>query len=330
MPINVLLTDPVPTATAERMRTMFPSGVQLNVVATSCEQAFAEAAREAEVLLVSHRQIGARELAFAPRVRFVQRVGAGFDNLDVAALRERGIAAAYAPGSNAVPLAEHAMLLMLALLKRFVATEATTRANNWRSIKDIDQSPSDLAGASVGLVGFGATGRALAGRLAGFGVRLRYTARHQAEPDVERALHASYLPLTELLGWSTIVSLHVPLTEETHHLMSDAQFGYMRPGSLLINTSRGEVVDESALRAALERGHLAGAGLDVLEHETAGGNPFADLPQVIVTPHIAGVSKHSIAAVMQVVLGNLNRYVQGEPPLHPVPGAQSGHSLVRY
>jgi phosphoglycerate dehydrogenase-like enzyme len=301
---------------------MFPPSVQLHVVATSSEEDFAQAAAAAEVLLVVHRFIGARELALAPRVRFVQRVGAGYDSLDVTALRERGVAAAYAPGSNAGPLAEHTIMLMLALLKRFVAAESATRTNRWPSAELIDSGLGDLAGAAVGLVGFGATGRAVAERLAGFGVSLRYTARRPADPEVERALQARYLPLTELLGWSTIVSLHVPLTHETHHLMSDAEFARMRPSALLINTSRGEVVDERALRAALESGHLGGAGLDVVQDEGPGGNPFADLPQVLVTPHIAGASKRSVAAVMQVVLGNLNRYAQGQPPLHPVPGTE--------
>jgi phosphoglycerate dehydrogenase-like enzyme len=167
----------------------------------------------------------------------------------------------------------------------------------------------------------------VAERLAGFGVSVRYTARHRADPDAERILRASYLPLTELLDWASIVSLHVPLTHETRHLMSDAEFARMRPGSLLINTSRGEVVDEQALRVALESGHLAGAGLDVLENEP-GMNPFADLPQVVVTPHIAGRSRKSAAAAMQMALGNINRYIQGQPPLHPVPGTEFASKLV--
>jgi D-3-phosphoglycerate dehydrogenase len=322
MTVKVVLTDPVPGPVADRLRAMFPSGIAFDVVASSSDADFAAAAADAEVLLVGHRAIGRRELEQAPRVRFIQRAGAGYDNLDVSALRERGIAAGYAPGINAGPVAEHTLMLMLTLLKRFVEAESATRKHRWPATELGEKGLGDLAGATVGLIGFGMTGRAVAERLAGFSVNVRYTARRRADPEVERTLRASYLPLTELLEWASIVSLHVPLTAETRHLMSDAEFARMRPGSLLINTSRGEVVDEHALRAALESRHLAGAGLDVLEHE-CGKNPFADLSQVVVTPHIAGRSRKSAAAAMQVALGNINRYVLGQPPLHSVPGSKS-------
>jgi phosphoglycerate dehydrogenase-like enzyme len=321
MTVKVLLTDPVPSPVADRLRAMFPSGIHFDVVATSSDKDFAEAGADAEVLLVGHRPIGVRELALAPRLRFVQRAGAGYDNLDVRALRERNITAAYSPGINAAPLAEHTVLLILALLKRFVEAESATRNHRWPAAELSDRGLGDLAGATIGLVGFGTTGRAVAERLVGFGVSVRYTARRRADPEVEQMLHASYLPLTELLGWASLVSVHVPLTAETHGLLSDTEFARMRPGTLLINTSRGEVVEERALRSALQSGHLAGAGLDVLADES-GTNPFADMPQVLVTPHIAGRSRKSVAAAMQIALGNINRYVQGQPPLHPVPGTE--------
>jgi phosphoglycerate dehydrogenase-like enzyme len=321
MTVKVVLTEPVPAPRADRLRAIFPSGIDFDVVVGSSEADFAAVAADAEVLLVGHRFIGRRELELAPRVRLIQRAGAGYDNLDLNALRARGIAAAYAPGINAGPLAEHTVLLILALLKRFVEAETATRNHRWPATELSERGLGDLAGATVGLVGFGLTGRAMAERLAGFGVSVRYHARHRADPEVERTLHASYLPLTELLEWASIVSLHVPLTSETRHLMSNAEFARMRPESLLINTSRGEVVDEQALRAALESGHLAGAGLDVLESES-NKNPFADLGQVVVTPHIAGRSRKSAAAAMQIALANINRYLQGQPPVHPVPGTE--------
>jgi phosphoglycerate dehydrogenase-like enzyme len=301
---------------------MFPPGVDLEVVPSLAEEDFVECAADAEVLLVAHRTIGARELSFAPRVKFIQKLGAGYDNLDVNALREHGIAAAYTPGGNATAVAEHTILLILAVLKRFVSAESGTRANRWPELDLASAGIGDLAGMSVGLVGFGACGRAVAERLGAFGVTIRYTARHRTHRELEESLRASYLPLGELLGCSGIVSLHVPLNDETHHLMGECEFERMAPGSILINTSRGEVVDERALRAALERGHLRGAGLDVLESDGAAGNPFADLPQVIVTPHLAGASIASVARVMQMALVNISRYWQREQPLNLVPGTQ--------
>jgi len=307
---------------------MLPPGVEMDVVPTLSDEHFAERAVDAEVLLVGHRSIGARELSLAPRLRFVQRVGTGYENLDRAALRERGVVAAYTPGANAVPVAEHTILLMLAVLKRFPTAESATRANKWPGVDLLSAGIGDLHGKTVGLVGFGATGRAVAERLGGFGVSIRYTARHRVDPEVEARLGVGYLPLGELLGWANIVSLHVPLTDDTYHLMGEADFAQMRPGSVLINTSRGDVLDERALRAALESGHVAAAGLDVIEHEVAGGNPFADLSQVLVTPPIAGASNGSVARIMQMALVNLSRYLQGQVPLNQVPGTELAATAV--
>jgi D-3-phosphoglycerate dehydrogenase len=131
---------------------MFPSGIDFDVVASPSEADFAAAAADAEVLLVGHRAIGRRELELAPRVCFIQRAGAGYDNLDVDAIRERGISAGYAPGINAGPVAEHTVLLILALLKRFVEAELATRNHRWSATELSEQGLGDLAGASVGLV----------------------------------------------------------------------------------------------------------------------------------------------------------------------------------
>ena len=322
MDIRLLLTDPVPPAFAARLRAMLPAGVSLDVVPDNTEAEFARRAARADILLVAHRPIGARELALAPEVKLIQKLGAGYDNLDPIALRERGVAAAYTPGANARPVAEHTIMLMLAVLKRLSAADSATRANQWPDRELIEAGLGELAGSAVGLIGFGQVGRAVAKYLFGFGVELRYTASRRAESSVESALHATYLPISELLAWSNIVSVHVALTDETRHLIGAPELSRMRPGSILINTSRGEVIDESALQTALEAGHLAGAGLDVLQHERAGGNRFSALPHVLVTPHIAGSSRGSIARGMQVVLTNISRFVQGQPPIHPVPGTE--------
>ena len=322
MDIRLLLTDPIPAGFAERLRGMLPAGVSLDVVADASEMEFARGAATADVLVVAHRQIGAHELALAPNVKLVHKLGAGYDNLDTVALHERGVAAAYTPGVNAGAVAEHTIMLMLAVLKRLAEAGSATRANRWPDRQLIDAGIGELAGASVGLVGFGATGRAVAERLVGFGVELRYTSAHRADAGVESPLRAGYLPLGELLGWSSIVSMHVPLTDQTRHLIGAPQLARMRPSSILINTSRGEIVDESALLEALDTGHLAGAGLDVLEHEQSGGNPFAAQPHVIVTPHIAGASRGAVARGMQIMLTNISRFVQGQPPIYPVPGTE--------
>ena len=316
---RVLLIDPMPLSLVERLRPIFPAGADMDIVPTDSEEDLAQHAAETEVLLVIHRKVDARLLSFAPRVRFIQRVGVGYDNLDLDALQAAGVIAAYTPGANAVAVAEHTILLMLALLKRFAAAESATRQGGWPTVELFQAGIGELAGTTVGLVGFGNIGRALAQRLAPFGSRLLYTARHAGDPATEQQFGVRYASLDDLLASSMIVSLHVPLTGATRRLIGEAELAKMPAGAFLINTSRGEVIDEAALRPAIESGKLGGAALDVLYNESPGGNPFTDLPQVIVTPHIAGGSRAAVGRAIQMALANIARYLRGEPPLDLVP-----------
>ena len=316
---RVLLIDPLPSSVVERLRPLFPASVGFGVVPTPSEEDLAQYGAEAEILLVIHRKVDARLLSFVPHVRFVQRVGVGYDNLDLEALQAAGIVAAYTPGANAAAVAEHTILLMLALLKRFVAAESAVRQGGWPTMELFQAGLGDLANATVGLVGFGSTGRAVAQRLLPFGSRLLYTSRHAVDPATEQQFGVRYASLEDLLASSTIVSLHVPLTGATRGLIGEAELAKMQAGAFLVNTSRGEVLDEGALRLAIESGKLGGAGLDVLYNEGPGGNPFADLPQVIVTPHIAGGSRAAVERALQMALANVARYLRGEPLLDLVP-----------
>jgi phosphoglycerate dehydrogenase-like enzyme len=304
---RVLLIDPIPSPLVELIRSLFPAGAELDVVPTSSEEDLAQHAAEAEILLVIHRKVDARVLSFVPRVRFVQRAGVGYDNLDLEALQAAGIVAAYTPGANAVAVAEHTVLLMLALLKRFVAAESATRQGGWPTVELVQAGLGELANAKVGLVGFGNTGRAVAQRLAPFGTHLLYTARHAVDPATEQQFGVRYASLDDLLASSTIVSLHLPLNEVTRGLMSEAELRKMPAGTFLVNTSRGELLDEAALRRALVSGKLGGAALDVLCNESPGGNPFADLPQVIVTPHVAGASRAAVQRALTMACNSFAR-----------------------
>lgn len=316
---HILLIDPIPLPLVERLRSVFPEGATFDMVRTASEEDLIQQAADADILLVIHRPVDARLLAAAPHVRFIQNLGVGYDNLDLAALRAAGVVAAYTPGANASAVAEHTILLMLALLKRFVAAESSTRQALWQTMELSQVGLGDLSTATVGLIGLGHIGGAVAQRLRPFGTRVLYTARHSVDPALEAQLSVHYAGLEDLLGASDIVSLHIPLSDTTRRLLGEAEFAKMRDGALLINTGRGDLIDETALRRALMSGRLGGAGLDVLHDERPGGNPFADLPQVIVTPHIAGVSRAAIAQVQQMALTNVVRYLRGEPPLHLVP-----------
>jgi phosphoglycerate dehydrogenase-like enzyme len=316
---TVLLIDPIPLPLAERFGRALPEGTTFDVVPTPSEEDLARRAAEADILLVLQRPVDAHVLALAPRVRFIQNLGVGYDNLDLAALRAAGVVAAYTPGANAQAVAEHTILLMLALLKRFVTAESSVRQGGWPTLELFQAGLGDLATATIGLVGFGNIGRAVAQRLRPFGAQLLYTAHQAVDSALEAQLGVRYVVLDDLLASSTVVSLHLPLTEATRGLLGDAEFARMPAGALLINTARGGLLDEAALRRALLSGHLGGAGLDVLHDERPGANPFADLSQVIVTPHMAGGSRAAIAQIQQMAMVNVVRVLRGEPPLNVVP-----------
>jgi phosphoglycerate dehydrogenase-like enzyme len=316
---RILLIDPIPLPLIERMRPVFPAGADLNMVSTLNEEDLARHASETEILLVIRRKVDAHLLSIVPRVRFIQCVGVGYDNLDLEALQAAGVIAAYTPGANAVAVAEHTILLMLALLKRFTAAESATRQGGWPTMELFQAGLGELASTTVGLVGFGNISRAVAQRLAAFGSRLLYTAPHAADPATEQQFGVRYVSLDDLLAFSTIVSLHLPLTNVTRKVIGETELAKMPAGAFLVNTSRGEVLDEPALRRAIESGKLGGAALDVLSNEGPGGNPFADLPQVIVTPHIAGGSRAAIERALQIAVANISRFLRGETPLNLVP-----------
>jgi phosphoglycerate dehydrogenase-like enzyme len=316
---KILLIDPMPLPPGDRNRPLFPTGVELDVVPTYSEEDLARHAAGTDILLVVRRKVDAHLLSFVPRVRFVQLVAVGYDNLDLEALKAAGVMAAYTPGANAVAVAEHTILLMLALLKRFAAAESATRQGGWPTVELFQAGLGELDNTTIGLVGFGNIGHAVAQRLAPFGSRLLYTARHAVNPATEQQFGMRYASLDDLLASSTIVSLHLPLNEATRGLIGEAELAKMQGGAFLVNTSRGELLDEAALRRALVSGKLGGAALDVLYNERPGGNPFADLPQVIVTPHIAGGSRAAVGRMLQMAMANVARFLRGESPIDLVP-----------
>jgi phosphoglycerate dehydrogenase-like enzyme len=314
--VKVLLIDPALAMLRDRFAERLPADVDVAVVGDFGDEEFRRLAADATVLVNARRPVDARTLAMAPATRLIQMIGAGVDPIDQTAAAGAGITVAFNPGVNRSGAAEHAIMLMLALLKRLPSTERATRAGRFAPAEIIAGGIDDLADATVGVVGMGHIGQSVAARLAPFGSRIVYHTRRPV-PEVER-IATGPLPLPELLASSNVVSLHIPLTAETHHLIGEREIASMPPGSYLINTGRGGLVDEAALRDAIVRGHLAGAGLDVLEHETDGVNPFADLPDVIVTPHLGGGSRNSMAGVVERCAANIRRFLSGEPVLDTV------------
>lgn len=319
---KILSTDPLPQALIDMCQRMLPDDVVFEAVPDFELQTFANMAVDAEILVVGHRTVDTQLLAHAPAVRFIQRGGLGHENIMIEDTNAAGIPAAYTPGANAGAVAEHAIMHMLVAVRRFADGERATRNNKWPGLEMAAEGIGDIAGSTIGLIGFGYIGQAVAERLIAFGPEMIYNTRNQLDRATEERLQVTYVPLPELLARSTIVSLHTPLTDETRYMIGDEELAAMPQGSYIINVSRGGLVDEAALRRSILSGHLAGAGLDNIEKEEAGGNPFTDLPQVLITPHTAGPSKRGLHSILERAFANITLVLEGKPPEDLIPGSQ--------
>jgi D-3-phosphoglycerate dehydrogenase len=246
----------------------------------------------ADAILCRQGRVTGAVMDASPRLRIVARHGVGMDEVDVPEAAARGLLVTRAPGSNTRATAEHTLALMLALAKNLLPASAAVAAGGWRGA---DSKGRDLHGMRVGLVGFGPIGRAVARMAGALGMAVTVLQRGAVElpADVRRA---GSLPA--LLEGSDVLSLHCPLTAATHHMIGAASLALLPRGALLVNTARGGLVDADALLAALDRGHLAGAGLDVFEAEPPPpDHRLRRHPRVIATPHVAGVTDASLTAM---------------------------------
>lgn len=240
-----------------------------------------------DAAIVSTDPFDAAVLDAAPRLRVIARVGVGTDSIDLAAAERNRVAVCTTPGANTTSSADHTVALMLAALRRVTQHDRAVRAGGWE--RTGAATGLELSGATVGLVGYGMIGRQVRRRLAGFGVRVLVHDPYLADtPGVER------VALEALLAGSDVVSLHLPLTAATRRLLDRERLALLRPHAVLVNTARGALVDEDALADALERGALRAAALDVLAVEPPGPARLLALDNVIVTPHVAGLSEPSV------------------------------------
>jgi glyoxylate reductase len=252
-------------------------------------------------------------LAAATKLRIAANVAVGYDNITVADCTKRGVAATNTPGVLDETTADFAWTLLMAVARRLGEGEALARSGEWKGW-DLDQLVgADVWGKTLGLVGFGRIGRAVARRAAGFQMRVIYHDAVRVPLDVERGFHAEYRDLSALLGESDFVSVHVPLLPETRGLFNAKTFSQMKPTSFLINTSRGPVVDEAALVQALESKKIAGAALDVYEKEPL-IQPGLKRPNVVLAPHIASASLETRTKMACIAAQNVVALLKGQRP----------------
>ncbi len=273
---------------------------------------------DAWVTLLTDKVDDAR-LVGAPRLRIVANVAVGVDNVDLAACRARGVVVTNTPGVLTEATADLAFGLILAAARRIAEGDRLVRAGGWSGWGPSFMVGARVHGATLGIVGLGRIGQAVARRARGFGMHVLYTQRSPLVDGVARALGATFAPLDQLLADSDVVTLHCPLTAETRGLLSAARLAAMKRGSVLVNTARGPIVDESALAAALANGPLAAAGLDVFADEPRVPPALLALPNVVLTPHIASAEEATRAAMAGLAADNVLAVLSGKAPLNAVP-----------
>ena len=310
---RVALMDVWAPAVRDEVRRAAPPGVELSF-ADSYESAQQRAlAMNADVIVPGFATVDAPLVEGARSLRLVHKWGIGIDRIDLDVLRRRGIALAITAGANAAPVAELAVALMLAVYRRIPYVNRAMREGLWPN-PQMRECCYQIAGKTVGLVGFGNIGRMVARRLSGFDAQVIYADERGADADTEATLGVRRVSLPELLASSDIVSLHAPFTPQTAHLINAESITTMKDGAVLINTARGELVDEAALHAALVAGKLRGAGLDAFDPEPPRpDNPLLQLDQVVFTPHAGGGVFDNVEHVAQHALGNILRFLHGEP-----------------
>lgn len=257
---------------------------------------------DADALIVRNRtQVRGALLAAGRRLRVVGRLGVGLDNIDLPACAARGIEVIPATGANALAVAEYVIATAMILLRGAYASSAVVAEGRWPRVAL--SSGREIAGKTLGLVGFGDIGRTTARLARGLGMHIvGHDAMLAPGDPAWRDAHAEPLSLDALLACADVVSLHLPLTASTRGLVDASRIAAMRPGAILVNTSRGGIVDEAALASALHAGRLGGAALDVFEHEPLpAGSPLAGAPRLLLTPHIAGLTSESNARVSMLI-----------------------------
>jgi phosphoglycerate dehydrogenase-like enzyme len=290
-------------------------GMSLEIVDETDDAAFARAMEDADALLHVLRPVRKSDIAAAQRLRLIQKIGVGVNTIDLEAAKSFGVAVCNMPGTNTRAVAEMTLTLMLAALRRISTFDPQTRrGEGWQLAPfDID-NVGEIGGRVVGFLGYGAVPRCLAPALLALGAEILYTSRTEKEGAAGR-----FVSRNELLSRADILSLHVPSTAETRGTIGADAIARMKPGAILINTARGDLVDEAALAAALRSGHLAAAGLDVYAREPASAdNPLFGLPDVVVTPHIAWLTPETLKRSMVVAMENCRRIEANETLLHRV------------
>jgi glyoxylate reductase len=262
-------------------------------------------------------RIDADVLASAPRLKIVANYAVGFNNIDVGAARQRGIVVTNTPDVLTDATADLTWALILATARRVIEGDRLVRSGQWTGWTPTQLLGSAVAGRTLGIIGMGRIGQAVAHRAAGFRMKVCYASRRCIESPPDGTTW-EFLPMPALFAASDIITIHVPLTEQTRHLIGAQELSNMRRGAIVINTSRGPIVDETALVAALTNGAIAGAGLDVFEQEPKLHPGLSSLPQVVLLPHLGSATMDTRVEMGMTCVKNIDAVLSGRPALNQV------------
>ncbi len=316
---KILFAPKQPEVIVTMAKAMTPAGYEL-VMADPGTPEFIQAAGDAEYYLGLARRMGGEFFRSAPNLKLVQLLSAGYDHVDVEAARKAKVPVSNNGGANALAVAEHTIMLILAVLKRVVQFHNSVAAGKWRVGNPADVRVYEMGNKTLGIVGLGNIGKKVARRARAFETKVQYyDIRRLSEAD-EDALGVRFVLFDELLRTSDIVSLHVPLDDSTRNLIDGRALGLMKREAIIVNTCRGPVIDENALYDALKNNRIAGAGLDVMVEEPPKENhPIFSLPNVTLTPHSAGPTWENWTARFRNGFDNIQRVAAGRAPLWVIP-----------
>lgn len=316
--MKVFVSRPLPGAAMDRLAAGFEVGVGPQDRATTREELLA-GARDADALvsMLSDR-IDAAFFEACPNLKLVANYAVGVNNIDLEEAARRGIWVTNTPGVLTDATADLAFGLLLSIARRIPESELFLREGRFDGWAPLLFLGADLSGATLGIVGMGRIGQAMARRALGFGMKVVYHTRTPLPPELEASYAAKHLPLDELIATSDFISLHCPLTPDTKHLFDADAFRQMKKTAYLINTARGPVVDEAALVEALASGEIAGAGLDVYEEEPVVHPGLLDRKDVVLAPHTGSATFGTRSKMAEMVCEEVERVLSGTGPLRPV------------
>ena len=298
-----------------QLKSLAAEGLYVEVCSEDDEPRFHYLLKTCDILWHVLRPVTADDIDSAPQLKLIQKIGVGVNTIDIKAATARSIAVCNMPGTNSQAVAEMTLGLMLSVLRKLSAFDRQLReTGRWRSPAGWQDDLGEIKGRTIGLVGFGAVPIILAPILSAMGARVLYCSRSSKPDQPYRQVSKA-----ELLADSDVISLHLPETAQTRHWLDADAIGQMKSGAVLINTARGGLVDESALVSALQSGKLAGAGLDVFAAEpVTGDSAVLQLSNVVVTPHVAWLTRDTLERSLAVAVDNARRLIAGEALAHRI------------